>query len=167
MIESTSSWTKAVGVEGEFLYGPRHHLLQKLRTRHVGVLGQPRLEPAGNAGRLGHAADTGRQVEHALALGDRELSEQEESLARLGRNPVRVAATGVEVRDRRFLADFDATLARKVLDLERAQFFVFLECHVVHRTTPGKGSDNRSCAAHDISMMMTMPQIVSRVLPTA
>ena len=48
--------------------------------------------------RLGHAADAGRQVEHALALGDRELPEQEEGLARLGRDPVRVAATGIQVR---------------------------------------------------------------------
>ena len=87
-----------VGIEAELLHRPRHHPLQEGRARHVLVLREPGVQPPGNAFRLRHAADARRQVEHALALGDGELPEQEERLARLGRDPVRVAAAGVQVR---------------------------------------------------------------------
>ena len=76
--------------------------------------------------RLGHAAHAGRQVEHALALGDRELPEQEERFARLGGDPVRVAATGVQVREGSFLRRFRCHLCEEILDLERAQLLVLL-----------------------------------------
>ncbi len=116
-----------VGVEAELLHRPRHHRLQERRARHVRVLAQPGFEPAGNARCLGHAAHARRQVEHALALGDRELAEQEERLARLGGDPVRVAATGVQVGERRFLRGLRRHLGEEVLDLERAQLLVLLE----------------------------------------
>ncbi len=113
-----------VRVEAELLHRPRHHPLQEGRARHVLVLRQPGLEPAGNARRLGHAADARRQVEHALALGDGELPEQEERLARLGGDPVRVAAAGIQVGERRFLRGLRRHLGEEVLDLERAQLLV-------------------------------------------
>ena len=87
-----------VGVEAELLHRPGHHRLQEGRARHVGVLGEPGFEAGRHARRLGHAANAGRKIEHSLALRDRELPEQEVPLARLGRDPVRVAAAGVQVR---------------------------------------------------------------------
>ncbi len=113
-----------VGVEGELLHRPRHHSLQERRAGHVVVLRQPGVEPAGNARGLGHAAHARRQVQHALALGDRELPEQKERLSRLGGHPVGVAATGVQVGARRFLRGLRRHLGQEVLDLEWAQFLV-------------------------------------------
>ena len=67
-------------------------------------------------GGLRHAAHARRQVDHALALEDGELAEQEEGLARLGGDPVRVAAAGVQVRDwPRPARAFAPALARKSL----------------------------------------------------
>ncbi len=86
-----------VGVEAELLHCPRHHRFQERRTRHVAVLLQPGFKPAGDARCLGHATHARGQVEHALALSDGELPEQEERLARLGSDPVGVAATRVQV----------------------------------------------------------------------
>jgi len=50
-------------------------------------------QPGGDSSRLRHAADARRQVEHALALGDGELTEQKEGFARLGGNPVGIPAS--------------------------------------------------------------------------
>ena len=80
---------EGIGVEAELLHRPRNHGGKDGSTRHVGVLRQPGLEPGRDAFLAGHAAHAGRQVEDALALGDRELAQEEEGLAGLGGDPVR------------------------------------------------------------------------------
>ncbi len=98
MMESTSSCTNLSGSKPNFFTAHGTIRCRKGAPGMSVVLRQPGLEPAGNARCLGHAAHARRQVEHALALGDGELPEQEERLARLGGDPVRVAAAGVQVR---------------------------------------------------------------------
>src|SRR2546423_1623945 len=119
-----------VGVEAELLHRPRDHFLQEGRSRHVVVLFQPVLKAASDALCLGHAAHARRQVEHPLTLSHRKLPEQEERVARRGRNPVRVAATGVQVGEGIFLRRLRSQLGDEILDLERAQFFVLLKIYV-------------------------------------
>ena len=121
-----------VGIEAELLHRPRRHPLQEGRARHVLVLGEPGVEPPGNAFRLRHAADAGRQIEHALALGDGELPEQEEGLARFGGDPVRIAASRIQEGERRVLRGLHGDFGDEVLDLERAQLLVLFVIQVFH-----------------------------------
>jgi hypothetical protein len=89
---------ECVGVETEFLHRPRNHILQECRAREIGVRVEPGVEARGHARRLRHAADAGRQIHRSAALGNRELTEQEERRTRLGGDPVRVPSPGVQVR---------------------------------------------------------------------
>ena len=120
-----------VGVEAELLHRPRHHRLKDGRTGHVLVLLQPRFETPGHARRFRHSADAGRQVEHAFAFDDGELPEQEERFARLGGDPVRIAASRVQVRDGGVLRGLACHLGQEVLDLERAQLLVLFQIQVI------------------------------------
>src|SRR5436190_1122744 len=80
--------------------------------------------------------------------------------------PVRVAAAGVQVRNGVILRGLGGDLGEKVLDFERAQLFVLFEFDIVHGISPF-GFSSRKRATYDSSMMTTMPQMVSSVLPTA
>ena len=87
-------------------------------------------------GAFRHAADSGRQVDHAPALGDRELAEQEESRPRLGRDPVRIAAPGVEIGHLRGPRGLRGDGREVVLDLERAERLVLSQRHRIHESSP-------------------------------
>ena len=126
MMESTSSWTNLSGSKSNFFTVHGTIACRKGAPGMSACAFSQCLEPAGNARRLGHAAHAGRQVEHALALGDGELAEQEERFARLGGNPVRVAATGVQVGDGLLLRRLQGHLGEEVLDLEGAELLVLV-----------------------------------------
>ena len=87
---------EGVRLKSERLYRKRHHCRKKGRTGHIGVLSEPRFETASDALGLRHSADTCGMLHHPLAFGDRELTEQEETFARSGGDPVGIAAAGVE-----------------------------------------------------------------------
>jgi len=64
---------------------------------------------------------------HALALGHRELPEQEKPLAGRGRDPVGIAAAGVQESGLRRLRCRFREIDKFVLDLERAQRLKLLQ----------------------------------------
>src|SRR6185437_7818 len=138
----------------------------------VAVLLEPGFEATCDSGRLRHAADTRRQVEHALALGYGELTEQEESLARLGSDPVRIAPSRIQIRAGGLFRRLRCDLREEVLDLERSQLLVLRQVQVVHShrhllNEPAALRGRRDQPAvrtaerfdQDISMMMTIPQM--------
>ena len=131
------------------------------------MLLQPGRQPVRDAARLGHAADAGRKIEHALAFGDRELAQQKEGLARLGGDPVGIAAAGIEIRDRRCGGGRGGGLRKKVLDLERAERLVFTQLDDVHEFSVADADCVSSQGPRVISSTITMPKIVSSVLPIA
>jgi hypothetical protein len=123
---------------------------------------------------LRHAADARRQVQHALALGDRELAQQEERLARLGGDPVGIAPAGIQVGNRRGGSPRCRCLGQEILDLERAQALVFTQLHDVHCCLLGGHADRMSAVAGRLCQdpptsisTITMPKMVSNVLPMA
>ena len=125
-----------VRVEGEAGDGVVDHRLQRLGAGRVGValaLVEPGLQPLVAAVERRHAGEAGLLVVHdPLRLGQRELAEQEEGLAGAGRDPVRVAAAGVEVGPARGVGLGQAH--QLVLDLERAEVGELpVEGGVVHR----------------------------------
>ena len=133
MIESTSSCTNLSASKLNFVIA---HGTIACRTDAPGMsacLFSHASSRRGNARCLRHAADAGRQIHHALALGHGELTEQEERLARLGGDPVRVAATGVQIGKRRLLRALRRSLGEEILDLERAELLVLRQIQVVHR----------------------------------
>ena len=99
MIESTSSWTNASGSKPKVLTANCTIADKKVGAGHVLVLGEPGVEARRDAVGLRHPADPGRLVHHPLALGDRELAEQEEAFARRGGDPVGIAAAGIRNAD--------------------------------------------------------------------
>src|SRR5881397_1713632 len=139
----------------------------------------------------------GRMLHHPLALGDRELAEQKEALARGGGDPVGVAAPGVEERRLRGAGCLLRELDQLVLDLERAQGLELLQGHEVthgnrlRRLVASVLSIRRRAASralaavnavpivsivsssprwvlrHESSMMTIIPQTVRSVFPTA
>ena len=74
---------------------------------------------------LRHSADPGGMLHHAFALGDRELTEQEESLARRGRDPVRIAAAGIQERGLSGSGRFFGEIDQLVLDFKGAESLEF------------------------------------------
>src|SRR5881409_1495413 len=138
-----------------------------------------------------------RMLRHPLALGDRELAEQKEALARGGGDPVGVAAPGVEERRLRGAGRLLRELDQLVLDLERAQGLELLQGHEVthgnrlRRLVASVLSIRRRAASralaavnavpivsivsssprwvlrHESSMMTIIPQTVRSVFPTA
>ena len=130
---------ESIGIELEFLHGPRHERGEKFGARKIAVLLQPRGEPLSGAALRGHSADTGRKIEHALAFRDRILPEQEKCLARLGRDPIGVTAARIQIRARRRGRALARSLRQKVLDLERTQRFVFAQIDDVHAGSPTAG----------------------------
>src|ERR1043166_8061313 len=118
---------EGVRLELELLDCKRNHRREKLGSRHVGVLLEPRFQPRRDAVRGRHAADAGWVLHHALAFRDGELAEQEKPFPRRGGDPVGIAAAGVEKgglrRPRRALGELD----QLVLDLERAQGLEFFQ----------------------------------------
>ncbi len=120
-----------VGVEAELLHGPRHHRLQKGRTWHVFVFREPGFKTAGYSRCARHPAHAGWQVEHPLALRDCELPEEEERFARLSGDPVRVATTGVQVRQGRFQRRFRCHFLDEILDLERTEFLELFQSRII------------------------------------
>ena len=188
---------KSIGIEPELRDGPWDQRAEELGTRKDLVLLQPGSQPVCDTARPGHAADTGRKIEHALAFGDRELAQQKECLARLGRDPVGIAAAGVEIRDRRCGRSRGGGLRQEVLDLERTQRLVFTQLHDVHEFSAGMPIDYRQAPrvissaspgyARSVSPIhgqmsklfapvpiphasiatMTVPQIARNTLPTA
>jgi hypothetical protein len=115
-----------VRVEAEGRHGIGDRIAKEVRTGRVRVRAEPRGQAVGDAGFGRHAAETAL-VHHALALGNRELPEQEEPLARRGRNPVRVAAPRVEECVGRLPGGGLGQLDQLVLDLERAEPLVIAE----------------------------------------
>src|SRR5262245_11758014 len=112
-------------------------------------------------------------LHHPLAFGHGKLAQQEVALTRLGRHPVGIAATGVQkrglCRPRRAFCQFD----QLVLDLEGTQRLKFAQCQDVCHDSLLVNTVWRSspCTfryfSQVSSMTMTIPQIVSSVLPTA
>ena len=121
------------------------------------MLIEPRGQTCGDAGRLGHAANACRQAHRPLALADRELSEEKEGGARLGRNPVWIAPSGIQISDLRGLGRPRGNLRKVVLDLERTQGLVLTQRDGIH-ISPVHLLVNSTIA---------MPKIVSSVLPMA
>ena len=131
MIESTSSWTNASAVEAELLDGKRRHRRKEIGAGHIRMFREPGLEPAGDAAGLWHSTDPGGMLHHAFALGHRELPKQEKSLAGRGRDPVGIAAAGVQESG---LSGFGCCLGeidQFVLDFERTEGLEFLQRHKV------------------------------------
>jgi hypothetical protein len=123
---------EGVRLEPEGLHGERHQRREEGRARHVGMRGQPRLQPGRDPLGLRHAAQPGRMLHHPLALGDGELPEQEEAVARRRGDPVGIPPAGVEERRLRDPRGLLGQLDQLVLDLERAERLVLFELHVVH-----------------------------------
>src|ERR1019366_4769194 len=69
-------------------------------------------------------------------FADRELTPQEEYLACARRDPVRIAAAGVEVHVRRGLTGGSREADQFILDLERAELFVVVQIDGIHRPPP-------------------------------
>src|SRR3982751_5587633 len=91
------------------------------------MFGKPGLETASDAIRLRHSADPGGMIHHTLALGKRELPEQEKSLARRGRNPVRIATARIEKGGLGRPGCRLRKIDEFILDLEGAQSFKLLQ----------------------------------------
>ena len=115
-----------VGVEVELLDGEPDGLAEERRTGSILVRPQERLEPARDARLVGHSPDVGH-VHDPLALADGELAEEEESLARRGRDPVGIAAAGVQQGHGGLLGAFLGERDQLVLDLERAELRVLVK----------------------------------------
>ena len=188
---------EGVGLEPEQLHRERHHRRQELSARRLLVLGEVRRQPVGDALSRGHAAEAGRMLHHPLALGDRELAEQKEALARGGGDPIGVAAPGVEERRLRGAGRLLRELDQLVLDLERAQGLELLQGHEVthgnrlrrlvasvlsiRRRAASRAlaavnavpivsivsSSSRWVLRHESSMTTIIPQTVRSVFPTA
>ena len=94
-------------------------------------LREPGLEPGRDAAGLRHAADPGRMLHHALALGHGKLAEQEKPLAGRGSDPVRIAAAGIQEGGLGRLGCCFGEVDQFVLDLEWAQGLEFPQCHNV------------------------------------
>src|SRR4249920_1796912 len=92
---------------------------------------QPAVEPVGDAFGLRHSADAGLLIHHPVTLGYRELSEQEESFAGGGGDPIGIATTGVEEYRLRSLGTLPCPLDQFIFDLEWAQRLEFLQCEEV------------------------------------
>ena len=92
---------------------------------------EPRRKPGGDAGGLRHAAKACGQVHDALAFGDGELAEQEEGGTRFGRDPVRIAASGIEIGDLRRPRRPGRNCREEILDLEWAEGLVLAQRHIV------------------------------------
>ena len=89
---------ECIGLELEGLDRKLHHRGKKVGARHVRVLRKPCVEARRDALGLRHPADSGGVLHHPLAFGDGELAEQEETFARRGRDPVGIAAAGIQER---------------------------------------------------------------------
>jgi hypothetical protein len=108
----------------------RHRVVQELHARHIGIAARKTLEARLETFLARDAADLLGQVrERALRLLQREQAKLEEAVARLQRQEVRIAATGIEHDALRVaLGELD----QHILQLERAQLaegFEFLGLH--------------------------------------
>ena len=121
MIEFDEFVNESISVKAEFLDGELRHRGKETGARHIRMFLEPGLEPAGNAAGLRHSADPGRMLHHARALGQRELAEQEKSLARRGSDPVGIAAAGIQEGGLGRLGRCFCEIDQLVLDLERTQ----------------------------------------------
>ena len=156
-----------VGVEAELLHRPRHH-------RAAGTA-RPACRRASSA-----TPRAGRRCPRALGMPPTPGGRSSTRLLSVMANcPSRKNASRGSVAtqfglprpafrydERRFLRRLRRHLGEEVLDLERAELLVLLEVQIVHGFLLASSGIGQ-CAAHDSSMMMTMPQIVSSVLPTA
>ena len=130
----------------------------------------------GQAGSPGNLAARVGNGDAAAGFLEAEAEEGPEGIARRGADPVRVAAAGVEELGHIIAFGDLGELDQFVLQFERAEFeqrllvgsgggsFLWHKFEWSRLACEGGG---RICASHDSSMMMIMPQIVSRVLPTA
>ena len=121
MIEFDEFVDERVTVKAEFLDGKRRHRGKETGTRHIRMLVEPGFEPTGNAAGLRHSTDPGGMLHHALALGHRELSQQEKPLARRGRDPVGISAAGIQESGLSGPGRCFRQIDEFVLDLERTQ----------------------------------------------
>ena len=107
---------------------------------------------------------------HALALGDRELAEQEEGATRLGRDPIGIAATGIQEGRLRGPGGFLGQAYQLVLDLERAERLEFAKGQQFSHGFLPSGVRLRwtvAVAAYVTIRTMISPHRVSSVLLTA
>jgi len=111
---------EGVGLEAELLDGELRHFGKEAGARHVRMLRKPRGEPGGDAAGLRHAADAGWMLHHPLALGQRELSEEEEALTGGGGDPVGIAAASIEEGGLGRPGGGFGEIDQFILDLERA-----------------------------------------------
>ena len=122
---------ECIRLEAECLHREGDHRGEEAGARHLRMFFEPGIEPDRDALRLRHAAEAGGMLHHALALGDRELTEQEKAFARRRGDPIRIAAAGIEEcrlrRPRRLLGELD----QLVLDFERTQSLEFAQCEDV------------------------------------
>ena len=89
---------ECIRVEPEGLDRELHHRGQEVRAGHVHVLREPCVEASCDAFGLRHPTDSGRFLHRPFAFGDGKLAEQEETFARRGGDPVRIAAASIQER---------------------------------------------------------------------
>jgi hypothetical protein len=118
---------EGVSVELEGRDRERDHLREEGRAGLIGVLPEPASQAGGDALGRRHAGDAGGMLHHAPGLREGELAEQEEALARLGGDPVGVAASGIEERGLGGLRGLLGELDQLVFDLERAHLVELFE----------------------------------------
>jgi hypothetical protein len=102
------------------------HRGQNVCTGHIHVLREPCVEASRDAFGLWHATDPRRFLHRPFAFGDGKLAEQEETFARRGGDPIRIAAASVQERGLSRLRRGFGKVDQLVLDLEWAQSLEFL-----------------------------------------
>src|SRR5262249_34934522 len=102
-----------------------------------------------------------RMIHYTLTFGDRELAEQKECLTRFSGDPVGVATPGIEECRLRCTGGLPGKLDQLILDFKRTQRLKVAKLHKIHFHVFSFQSHR------DIRMMITIPQMVRKVLPTA
>ena len=112
---------EGIRVEAELRNGEANHRTKARGTGAVGMVCEPVIQSPRIYGRLRHAADTVQADPCFACSRDGELAEQKERLARLGGDPVRVAAASIQEGEVRVRSRSLAYLDQLVFDLERTQ----------------------------------------------
>ena len=167
MMESVSSWTKASGSKENLAIAKSTAALERRGARRIlAALLQPFLEALVAAGRGRHAGKPDLVVlKNALRLRQRKLAEQKERLPRARRDPVRIAAAGIQKRPRRLVRFRLGKPDQFVLDLERAEILEFcVDVRICHGSKP-RVRELGECRSTEQSIG-AIERCDTRVLPT-